>query len=368
MAAVLNSVIFNLKFLRHNLLQTLASFLLFPIVLAFLYGSLYSKNSNTPSHTFKVAVMDEDNSITSKALFNALENFGDNLDFSEESKADYLIKIPKGYENGEEVLIDGMSNSSSMGGAILAMIVEKTSDALKEKIALESVAQNSSEDFKIKLSKIYEELEKNPVKISVLQEAGERKNVFESVSIDVLSLVAIMYLLSIPAANKKYKANGIDKRFSALPMTTAERLFSSLFSAAVLIFIMLVLYTCTLRMAGKAFANHYAQILIILFVGSLFYSLMGVLIDALPFEKITTTLFYGLYIVQIVIANMQNESEMAKLIKQYNFGSFFSEPLKALSRDGNFSQVMNYFCVMGILGAIMLFAAYLILKKRGGKI
>lgn len=368
MDKVINTVKFQLKGLRQNLILYILNFVLFPVLIALFYGILYSGEYGEDFKPLKINIVDNADTEFSQGFKKIIEGTKEGFEIVDQGY-DYSIEIPKDYDEGGEIKIIGGEDSSNFTGVFLANIVSEISDSSKSSILMsEEIAKRSGDkEFLERFNNITQELGKTAIQMEYIKEADTEKQIAEGFAIDALALVAIMYLLNIPQTIKLANETGLNKRMASVPLKTIEDFFSSWISPAILIFIMMTIYVIIMRIIGKGFLSHFPQVILILFISSLFYGLIALFIAEFPLRKFITVILWILYLIQVFITNVVNTGILYE-IKKYSFGSFISKPLKALSEHGNFSGAMDIFFVMIIISIVLIILNFLMIRKRGGRI
>ena len=245
--------------------QLLLVYALFPLLLSLVMG-YFQKDTFRPEVSLdkiNITIVDEDNSKSSqgfKELFQA-EGIKDLFNLSE--KGDYVITIPKGYEENlaslkdSTIKVDEKKRASRTNEAIVRTIINQYGESLTESLIISNKINEMTLADKEKLfnevtSSINSLGAKSALKTNIIQ--GERTlSSFENQAASMMSYMLFMMIMGCVGGYHLDKENGSFKRLMSTPITKATFFNLDLLIFFLSSFIYGFIYIITFRIAGLAF-------------------------------------------------------------------------------------------------------------------
>lgn len=225
------TIMVTLKAIVSSWKQVLLMFAIFPLVMAVIMGN-FQKSTYKPDidmDKINIKIVDDDNSKTSndfKALFE-MENMKDIFSISD--KEDYVMTIPKGYEDNlanlkeNKIKVDENKRVSKINEIIIRAVIDEYGKSLTETMVISNKIGESSIADK---EKLFNEISNNINKLS--QETALKTNMikgeriltsFENQATSMITLIMFMIIMGCIGAYNLDKSNGSFKRLISTPMT-----------------------------------------------------------------------------------------------------------------------------------------------------
>lgn len=324
----------------------------------------------------EIAVHDEDNSATSKALYNLLisQELDPYVDFPESSKVDYTITIPKGFELQEGTLrIEGRASASRSQGAILEGILDQLIRTLNEKSRIETLLKNHGRDprelqglaqdvVEILNQKVYE------------QEKIEAPNVLtarQHYGVVMLAFLFTTFLSGWIQESSRKEGIGLRKRRGILPLSIAEATVMDILTGAIICMLFLGAYALIWTgIDPTIFPSNPLYYGVIMAAQSLMLSALAKLVGEVFSSKASLVIVQIVTIAFIVLSGMIPLETMTGLevfrdIAQGNINALTTVPYFNLMRQNSIQSIGKESLIL--LGITVLLGGFTVLylkKKR----
>ncbi|WP_055666950.1 ABC transporter permease [Desnuesiella massiliensis] len=352
------------KAMRAQWKQLLLVYAIFPLLLSLVMG-YFQKDTFRPEVSLdkiNLTIVDEDKSKSSqgfKELFQA-EGIKDLFNISE--KGDYVITIPKGYEDNlinlkdMDIKVDEKKRVSRTNEAIVRIIINQYGESLTESL----IISNKINEMTLKdKEKLFNEVTnsinslgaKSALKTNIIQ--GERTlSSFENQAASMMSYMLFMMIMGCVGGYHLDKENGSFKRLMSTPITKETFFNLDLLIFFLSSFIYGLIYVATFRIAGLAFkGTNPMNIIAILAAQSLLVtSLAGLMIAFLGKQNSNIIIILSMYFeiifggAFIPIKDITNK--VFALLTRFAPGNVLTQAYKNCILFNSFQSIIKYLSIM----------------------
>ncbi|GAA0776945.1 ABC transporter permease [Clostridium subterminale] len=255
----------TLKGMFANGVVTIASFILFPILLACFMAFVGSTIDGNPLKlkALNIQIIDKDNTETSKRLVELLESD----DLKEvvsivDKKPDVELVIKEGYEenilylNKGDIIINKKVEGMGMSTDTLKVILDRYHQSLYVSIA----GGNMESLDKIMESSVIEDITIDTLKTN---------NPYEKISASMIGFVVTILILTMIESGYSDISINLDKRINATPITKLQCLFYDTIALIVYVFIIISAYVIFFRVAGLSFKGNILDLMLLILMGTM---------------------------------------------------------------------------------------------------
>lgn len=362
--------------------QVLLVYALFPLLLSFIMGYV-QKDIFRPEVTrdkINITIIDEDNSKSSqglKELFSA-EEIKDLFKVSD--KGDYIITIPKEYENNliglkdTTINIDEKKDISRDNELIIKAILDQYGKSLTESIVIANKIeqldlQDKEKVFKEVKSNLEKALGTSALKTNLMK--GERAlSSFENQAATMMSFMLFSMILSCVAGYHLDKENGSFKRLLSTSITRA-----TFFNLDLLIFFLSsviygAIYIISFRLLGFAFKGVNPLNIIAILIGQslMVTAIAGIMIAFFKKDNANLVLVVFMYF-QIIFGGgfvplKDMTSKVFLTLSKFAPGNIITEAYKSCMIFNSFDKIYVNLIAMILFSVVIYSISILKIKIR----
>ncbi len=283
----------TLKGMFSNGVVTIASFILFPILLACFMAFFQNSVHENPLklRVLNVQIIDKDNTEISKRLVELLDS-DDLKDVVSvvDTKPEVELIIKEGYEEKilslrkGDIVINKKVEGMGMSTDTLKVILDRYHQSLYVSIAGGNVES---------LNKIMESSVIEDITIDTLK----TNNPYEKISASMIGFVVTMLIFTMIQSGYADISINLDKRINATPITKLQCLFYDTIALTVYMFIIISAYVIFFRVAGLSFKGNILDLMLLILMGTMLVVSMSKSISTIfgpKYGKIIGTIVFTL--------------------------------------------------------------------------
>lgn len=349
------------------------SFLIFPMVMAFIYGTMQQdmfegKSSFEPIKVQfnynKTSPMGQvlDDVLSEKSVQSFIKRDNENpkcsVDISEDFKD---IKITK---------LDGTDNEVELVRSFMVNLSEGINqyEVIENKVNSLNITESEKEILINKLlSKIREENGKSVIREELIE--GYRTiGAREYYTISMFSFTSIMFIVTIAKWYYRDRKQGVIRRSFSTPNKKEVYLFGYLTSAFMLVLFANILFVTINRVLGIAFTNNFMGTASITLLQSLLQTaVLGAVVAFIKSEKIANAIMNALIFLSVIIGGVFFNVELIgakvlKVVADFSPNSLILNSYKTFSITQSFSAVKSEVVIMCLLSLVLLIASVIKVK------
>ena len=349
------------------------SFLIFPMVMAFIYGTMQQdmfegKSSFEPIRVEfnynKTSPMGQvlDNVLSEKSVQSFIQRGNENpkckVDISEDFKD---IKITK---------LDGTDNEVELVRSFMVNLSEGINqyEVIENKVNSLNITESEKGILIDKLLSEIEEGNGKPVIRDELIEGYRTIGAREYYTISMFSFTSIIFIVTIAKWYYRDRKQGVIRRSFSTPNKKEVYLFGYLTSAFILVLFANILFVTINRVLGIAFMDNFIVIIAITLIQSLLQTaVLGALVAFIKSEKIANAIMNALVFLSVIIGGVFFNIELIgakvlKVVADFSPNSLILNSYKTLSITQSFSAVQSEVVIMCLLSLILLIASVIKVK------
>ncbi|MBC8059724.1 MAG: ABC transporter permease [Clostridiaceae bacterium] len=353
-----------------------------PLLLSITMG-YFQKGIFQPETTIdkiNIRIIDEDNSKTSQAFIEVFETEGLKKLFNLTNKGEYVLTIPKGYEDSISKLkettirVDEKERTSRSNEIIIKSIVNQYGKSVTETLIISNKIealniQDKEKIFNEVISSLTRISGENALKTNILK--GERTlNSFENQAASMMTFMLFIIVMGCVGAYHLDKENGCFRRLISTPITKATFFNLDLLIFFISSFIYGLIYILSFRVTGLAFKGiNPINILAILTGQSLLITaLSGLVIAFLSKQNSNIVVIIFMYF-QIIFGGAfipikEVSSEVFTLLSKFSPGNVISNAYKQCILFNSFEKLVPYLLIMLIVSIVIYIISILKVKIR----
>lgn len=370
----------SLKGILSQWKQVVLMFAIFPLILSFFFGSA-QKDSFKPDinrDRINIEIEDRDNSELSKTFIDLFKTKGLKEIFNVTEEGNYIITIPKNYENDIRTLkettieVEEKERVSMANELIINNVIKEYGKKLTEnRIILNRINTLNIEDKETLFSEVTNNIDNNLSTTSLRENIikGERVlTAFESKAANMMALMIFTIIMGCIAGHDLDKKNGTNKRLMSTPMTKLNFFNLDLVVFFIASFIYGLVYILAFRVTGLAFKEiNPLNIILILITQSLLVTTISGAIIAYFGKKIANGVVMALMYVEIIcggtfIPLKDISNNVLLTISKYSPGNIISRVYTNGILFNSFEAIRKYLIIM-ILTSIILYLISIIKVK-----
>jgi ABC-2 type transport system permease protein len=355
---------------------------IFPLILSIAMGYMLKDvfRPDTTIDKINITVIDEDNSKSSQNFIRLFKNEGIKELFYLTKKGDYVLTIPKGYENSissfkeATIKVDEKERASRSNEIIIKSILSQYGKSLTEAITISNKIEALNVQDK---EKILNEVISNLNRVSAQSALntnimkGERTlSSFENQAASMMTFMVFIMVLGCVGAYHLDKENGSFKRLLSTPITKATFFKLDLLIFFISSFIYGLAYILTFRIAGLAFKGiNPINILAILIGQSLLITALSGLIIAF-FSKQTSTIVVVIFMYFEIIFGgafipvKEITNQVFTMLSKFSPGNVISGAYKNCILFNSFDKIVPYLLIMLLVSTLVYIISILKVKIR----
>ncbi|HEY5560384.1 MAG TPA: ABC transporter permease [Clostridiaceae bacterium] len=355
---------------------------LFPLLLSIAMGS-FQKSTFKPETTIdkiNISIIDEDNSIGSQNFRELFENQSIKKLFNLTKQGQYILTIPKGYENSisnlrqTTIKVDEKERTSRSNEIIIKSIISQYGKSLTELITISSKIEKLNLQDKAKiLNQVSEELNRvsSETSLKTIIMKGERTlTSFENQAASMMTYMLFMIVLGCVAGYHLDKENGCYKRLNSTPITKAAFFNLDLLLFFIASFTYGLIYILTFRVAGLAFKEVNPLIILAILISQslLITALSGLIIAFLKKQSSTIVIIIFMYSEIIFggafIPVKEVANDLFTKLSRFSPGTVISGAYKNCILFNSFDKIAPYLVIMVIVSIALYTISILKVKIR----
>lgn len=350
-------------------------FLLFPMIMAFIYGIMY-KNMFEGKSSFepiKVQFSYNEASKEGKIFTSILQDENvKNFIKLDAGAPDCRVNISDDFQNINIEKLSGMDNEVEM--------IRGFTQAFSESINQYRVISNNVDKLNVtavqhqalinKLLSLMQQSSSIPAVKEQLVQGYRSLGAREYFTISMFSFTALTFVITLAKWFYRDKKQGVIKRSFSTPNKREDYLLGYLGSSFILAFIINFIFIAMNRILGIAFSGSLAAVMIIVLLQSLLQTaVIGAIISFIKDEKIANSIMNIIIFIPVIIGGVFFNADVIqikilKIFSEISPNSLILNSYKNLSIVQGISGAQNELVLMLLLSLILIAAS--IIKVRTG--
>lgn len=376
------TIILTLKGMLVSWKQVLLMYAILPLILSLAMG-YFQRDVFKPQTTvdkINITLVDKDNSKASQNFKEIFQSDGIKKLFNITNDGNYIITIPKGYEDNiinlkdTSIKVDEKSGGSHNNEIILKTIISEYGKGLTESsIIFDKINGLSVKDKE----KLFSDITDNINKISSEQALKENMmkgektlTSYENQAASMISYVLFMMIMGCTACYYKDKENGSFKRLMSTPITRAAFFNLDLVIFFISSFIYGLLYVFTFRVAGFGFKDSNPLIILsILLCQSLLVTSIAGLLIAFANKNNTNIIVILFMYLQVIFGGMfipakDVSNKIFTTLTKFAPGNIISSVYKSCILFNSFDKIGKNVAIMLLVSIVMYGISILKVKTK----
>lgn len=362
-----------ISFLREGKI-IIISFLIFPMIMAYIYGTMQQNMFNGKSNfkpitvEFKYDEASKQGEMLSTVLEDEDVKSFISTNFNEEPKC--KVSISSDFKTVDIEKLKGSDNEIDMIKGFMKIFSESIN---QYNIVIENVNKlnlNPAEKGQLinKLINKLSESNKSPSIKEQLVEGYRNLGAREYYTISMFSFTSIMFIMVLSKVFYKEKKLGVVRRSFSTPQSKETYLAGYLVSSFILAFAINFVYVSINRILGIAFLGSLISNIVLVFFQSILQAaVIGTIISFIKSEKIANAVMNIIIIIPAVIGGVFFnadfiEIKMLKVVSDFAPNSLILNSYKNLSITQGISGASNQIIISIFLSLVLLGASFLKVK------
>lgn len=344
-------------------LFTFISFIIFPLVLSLVYGTMNANtfNGKTDMAAIKTKFVYNEQSDKGKILSSILKeekvkSFIDNT--SDGAECEVTIS-----ENFNDIKVKNINCSSAKVGMVSSFLGNFSQSLNKYGVMGKAVFLQSSNEDKMKLiqdiiTKV-ESIQKDPAVEEEIISGYRTLDSYEYFGISVFTFTSTILIMIFVNKFFNDKSEGIIKRSFASPISKAQYFLGYAISSALMIFMINMIYVAISRSASLSFKGNLCGVIFIVIAQSMLQAAIATALVVFIKNKNIVNSVMGILIIIPAIAggafnNVDNITTSLKALGSLAPSTLMLNAYKSLSITNSIGQSASYIICMFIVALVLI--------------